>query len=80
MTKNKLEDLNNHLFLALERINDDDLESEELNQVILQTRAITGVASQIIANGQLVLAAAKFSDEALAEGTVLPRMLHGGKP
>lgn len=33
MTKNKLEDLNNHLFEQLERLNDDDLSSEDIGNL-----------------------------------------------
>jgi hypothetical protein len=78
MPRNHLSDLNNHLFEALEHINDNELEGEELEMAIRQTRAITGVASQIIANGQLVLAAQKFKDEALNADVTVPAMLEGG--
>lgn len=55
MTKNKLIDLNNHLFAQLERLSDENLANEELAKEINRGKAITGIASQIIANGNLVV-------------------------
>lgn len=63
MARNKLIDLNNHLFEQLERLNDDELKGEELEQEIQRSRAITSVASQIISNGNLILNAKKHADE-----------------
>ncbi len=75
--KNKLGDLNNHLFAQLERLNDEDLKGEDLAEEIQRTRAITYVASQIIANGNLVLQAKKHMDECLNADSSLPAMLEG---
>jgi hypothetical protein len=61
--KNKLTDLNNHLFLALERLNDEDIEGEDLNAEIQRSRAIAGVAKNIVQNAALVLEAEKLKRE-----------------
>jgi hypothetical protein len=61
--KNKLSDLNNHLFEQMERLNDDDLKGESLAAEIHRTQAMCAVAGQVISAGRLVLDAAKASDE-----------------
>jgi hypothetical protein len=61
--RNKLEDLNNHLFSALERLNDEDLTGEELEKEIKRAKAIASVSQAVIANGNLVLSAQKHADE-----------------
>lgn len=61
--KNKLTDLNDHLFVALERLNDEDIKGEDLNAEIQRSRAIAGVAKNIVQNAALVLEAEKFKRE-----------------
>jgi hypothetical protein len=61
--KNKLSDLNNHLFEQLERLNDDDLKGEALTMEIGRAQSMCTVAGQIISAGRLVLDAAKAADE-----------------
>lgn len=53
----KLSDLNNHLFAQLERINDEDIDGEELQTEIHRSKAVSSIASQIISAGKLALEA-----------------------
>lgn len=46
--KNKMNDLRDHLFAQLERLSDDDLTPEQLEQELKKSEAIKEVASQII--------------------------------
>lgn len=61
--KNKLQDLNNHLFEELERLNDEELEGDKLEQELLRAKAITDVSQTIINNAELVFKAQKHYDE-----------------
>ena len=55
--KNKLSDLNNHLFAELERLGDEDLTEEQLKAEVVRAEAITSIAEQIISNANLALKA-----------------------
>jgi hypothetical protein len=61
--KNKLTDLNNHLFEQLERLNDEDLTEEQLSKEIGRAKAMTDVANSIINNAKVVLDASKFLED-----------------
>lgn len=74
--KNTLGDLNNHLFAQLERLGDEELKGEDLHQEISRAKAITSVATQIIANGSLVLRAKKDMND-INDGIEVPKMLEG---
>jgi hypothetical protein len=76
--KNTLGDLNNHLFAELERLNDEELQGEELTAEISRAHAVQSVAGAIIANAKTVLNAQKFQDEKLSTGEI-PRMLSDGE-
>lgn len=73
--QNKLVDLNNHLFAELERLGDEDLKGEKLNDEINRAKAVTCVASQIISNGGLVLKAKMAADNSLSADFKLPEIL-----
>ncbi len=75
--KNTLGDLNNHLFAQLERLGDESVKGEALLEEINRAKAITGIASQIVANGNLALRAQEFAQEYLGgeKGKNLPPML-----
>jgi hypothetical protein len=52
--KNKLTDLQNHLFEIIETLNDNTLEGKELNRVIKRALAINELAKTDVANGALM--------------------------
>jgi hypothetical protein len=77
---NKMGDLNNHLFEQLERLNDPDIEGEELEAEIKRSKAMTDVAGKIIENARLAFDAYKYTDEfGRGRGVGLPDFLGGGK-
>ena len=61
--KNTLEDLNNHLFEAMERLNNDDLTDEELDRELKRAEGMTKVAGQIIQNAELAYKTMVHMDE-----------------
>lgn len=61
--KNKLSDLNNHLFAQLERLSDEDLNSEQLEMEIERAKSISSISSQIVSNAQLQLKAVEVQCE-----------------
>lgn len=83
MTRNTLEDLNNHLFEILERLNDEDLTGDKLSTEIERSKAIATVAAQIVKNGNLALNAHRYTTDSIDANSKAnaPKMLglkHGG--
>lgn len=77
--KNKLSDLNDHLFVALERLNDEDLTPDQLDKEIDRAKAIGCVASNIIANQALILKSAMASANVLDADFKNPLMIGDGR-
>jgi hypothetical protein len=74
--KNKLIDLNNHLFAQLERLGDEDLKPEQIQTEINRTKAMAGLGKTIIDNAALALEAAKFRSEgSLQAKNMMPAMI-----
>lgn len=59
---NKLSDLNNYLFEQIERLQDDDQTDEQLEKEIQRSKAVSGIAAQIVNNAKLALDAQKYYD------------------
>lgn len=58
--KNKLSDLNNHLFEQLERLNSDDLKGEKLKEEIDRGKAMANIATQIVQSAKITVEAMKL--------------------
>ena len=72
--KNKLIDLNDHLFAQLERLNDETLDSKKLSSEIQRGKVMAQVAREVINNAALALEAHKFEREIRGRSTA-PAML-----
>ena len=59
--KNKLTDLNDHLFAQLERLSDEDIKGEELDEAIKRGSAIAEIAEQVISSNTLQLKAVSMA-------------------
>ncbi len=80
--KNRLSDLNNHLFAQLERLSDENLSPEQIATEAKRGDAMVAVADQIIRNASLQISAAKIAFDAGADPVpYLPgQALEGPKP
>lgn len=75
MAKNKLSDLNNHLFAQLERLGDEEISKEDLKKEIERSKAISMVARDIVSNANLTLEATKFKINEMPNSQKLPEYI-----
>ena len=79
MARNKLSDLNDHLFAQLERLNDEEITPEALELECKKSQAITNVAAQISKVASLTIQAVKLISAGIltkeSEGTVKTKLL-----
>ena len=74
---NTLGDLNNFLFGQLERLDNPDLEGDELLKEIARSKAISEISKNVIENANVVLQAKKHMAEYRGTDETMPRMLEG---
>ena len=55
MKKNKLTDLQDHLFELMEKLNDDDLKGDDLDQEIKRSDAFSNLAEIAVKNAALIV-------------------------
>ena len=78
--KNRLTDLNDHLFAQMERLSDESIKGDALKEELSRAaKAVSSVAKDIIANGALVLGAQKAIAQGDLYGKPVPKMLEGQK-
>ena len=58
--KNRLSDLNNHLFAQIERLSDEGISAEDLEREYKRAEAIVAVSDQIVQNANLQIRAAEI--------------------
>jgi hypothetical protein len=71
--KNKLSDLNNHLFAQLERLSDESTKGDNLKEEIGRADAVTKISREIICAGSLALKAHQVFNDGLI--TTAPALL-----
>jgi len=69
MTKNKLTDLNDHLFMQLERLSNEDMPADKIDAEVKRGKAIVAVADQIVKAAALQVQVAKLVAE---KGNIRP--------
>ncbi len=73
--KNKLIDLNDHLFAQLERLGNEDLSIDELQKEVTRSQALTNVSNQIVGNASLAFEVEKFKAVGMTINQKMPEML-----
>lgn len=71
MTKNKLSDLNDHLFAQLERLANEELTASDVDKEVKRGKAIVALADQVVKNASLQVQVAKMVSE---KGNLRPLM------
>lgn len=61
--RNKLTDLNDHLFAQIERLGDEDLKGEELQEEIERSDSMARIATQIVQNNNTILKTIRMADD-----------------
>ena len=65
--KNTLHDLNDHLFVALERVNEEGISQKQLDKEIKRAHSVAKIATEIVSNANLQLRAQSLLANGLVE-------------
>lgn len=61
MARNKMSDLNDHLFAQLERLGDEELTEDQLKIELQRSKAISQVSKQIVDTAKTTISAIRLS-------------------
>lgn len=79
--KNKLTNLNDHLFAQLERLSDEDIKGDEPKEELSRAKAVANVSREIISNANLVFKVQVASSSGDLYGKEdVPKMLGADQP
>lgn len=73
--KNKLTDLNDHLFAEIERLGEEELTGDALIEEITRAKAISNIATNIVNNATVVLRAAEVAADAMNANYKVPALI-----
>jgi len=76
MARNKLSDLNDHLFMALERLNDEELNSEQLDNELKRVKGISSISREIIHSSNLIYRVAVSMGKGDIDPMTLPQQFN----
>jgi len=65
--KNKLADLNNHLFEQMERLNDDNLKGDNLKFEVERARAMAELAKEIVGSAKVTIDAIRLVEKGVVK-------------
>ena len=71
---NKLEDLTEHLFMAMDRLNKEGLDAEQIQQEAIRAKAVVEIGDKIIDVAKVSLDAAKVQADYLGNQSALPNI------
>lgn len=74
--KNKLTDLTNHLYAQIERLSDENLSSEQLQQECYRAEAVSKLSGNIISIANTSLNALKLVANGVLDRRDLPQLLN----
>lgn len=77
--QNKIVDLTNHLYAALERLSDEDLTAEELKLEIARADAVSKIASNIVSAAIVTVTAVKLINNGIANPKQLSLIVEENK-
>lgn len=73
--KNNLSDLNNHLFLTLETLEDDKMTDKRLEKELKKAQAICSISSQILKVASVQISAIKTAEQCGLLNKEMPALL-----
>ena len=75
--KNKIADLNNHLFAQLERLNEEGLSEKQIKAEVMRSKAVVDVAGQVIELAKTVVEAERIKHSCQLQSSPVELLSNG---